>query len=221
MNRRTSTFIAVLVAAAASTTLTGRANAQAWHYPAFQTPEVSTREFNFAVAGGGDYGTTGLVQWREGIGPDTHIGFDLGFASPSGGGSTGFLIGAGIGQQLVRSTQDMPIDLMLTGGLYGDFSSDVGFLRIPIGVVAGHRFALQHGMALTPYAAPRLSIDACVSSCHGEGTDANVNFDIGLNWDVNTMLALRGALTVGAVGAGPSQTGFGFGLVFRPATVRH
>ena len=221
MNRRTSTFIAVLVAAAASTTLTGRANGQAWHYPAFQTPEVSTREFNVAVAGGGDYGTTGLVQWREGIGPDTHIGFDLGFASPSGGGSTGFLIGAGIGQQLVRSTQDMPIDLMLTGGLYGDFSSDVGFLRIPIGVVAGHRFALQHGMALTPYAAPRLSIDACVSSCNGEGTDANVNFDIGLNWDVNTMLALRGALTVGAVGAGPSQTGFGVGLVFRPATVRH
>src|SRR6185437_578489 len=109
MNRKTSTLIAVLVAAAASTTFTGRANAQAWHYPAFQLPEVSTREFNFAVAGGGDYGTTGLVQWREGIGPDTHIGFDVGFASPSFGprdNSTGFLIGAGIGQQLVRSTVD-------------------------------------------------------------------------------------------------------------------
>lgn len=224
MNRKTSTLIAALVAAAASTTFTGRANAQAWHYPAFQLPEVSTREFNFAVAGGGDYGTTGLVQWREGIGPDTHIGFDLGFASPSGG-STGFLIGAGIGQQLVRSSQDMPIDLMLTGGLYGDFSSDVGFLRIPIGVVAGHKFPLQHGMALTPYAAPRLSIDACVSSCHPNGgdigTNANVNFDVGLNWDINTILALRGALTVGAVGNGPSQTGFGFGLAFHPATIRH
>ena len=104
MNRKTSTFIAVLVAAAASTTLPGRVSAQAWHYPAFQLPEVSTREFNFAVAGGSDYGTTGLAQWREGIGPDTHIGFDLGFASPSGA-STLFLIGGGIGQQLIRSTQ--------------------------------------------------------------------------------------------------------------------
>lgn len=220
MNHRTLTFVAVLVAAAAFTTLTGAASAQAWHYPAFQTPEVSTREFNFAVAGGSDYGTTGLVQWREGIGPDTHIGFDLGFASPSGG-STGFLIGAGIGQQLVRSTQTMPIDLMLTGGLYGDFSSDIGFLRIPIGVVAGHRFPLQNNMALTPYASPRLSIDACISSCNGVGTNANVNFDVGLNWDINAMLALRGAFTVGAVGPGPSETGFGFGLVFRPSAVRH
>jgi hypothetical protein len=220
MNRRMLTCFAALVAAAASLTVTGRANAQAWHYPAFQTPEVSQREFNFAVAGGSDYGTTGLVQWREGLGPDTHIGFDLGFASPSGL-STGFLLGAGIGQQLVRSTVDMPIDLMLTGGLYGDFSSDVGFLRIPIGVVAGHKFPLQHGMALTPYAAPRLSIDACVSSCNGQGTTANVNFDLGLNWDINSMLALRGALTVGAVGDFPSKTGFGFGLAFHPATIRH
>lgn len=220
MNRTMSTFIAALVAAAASITLPGRVSAQAWHYPAFQLPEVSTREFNFAVAGGGDYGTTGLAQWREGIGPDTHIGFDLGFASPSGA-STLFLIGGGIGQQLIRSTQDMPIDLMLTGGLYGAFSSDIGFLRIPIGVVAGHRFPLQNGMSLTPYAAPRLSIDACVSSCNGEGTDANVNFDIGLDWAVNSMLSLRGALTVGAVGSGPSQTGFGFGLAFRPQTIRH
>lgn len=220
MNRKTSTLIAALVAAAASTTFTGRANAQAWHYPAFQLPEVSTREFNFAVAGGGDYGTTGLVQWREGIGPDTHIGFDVGFASPSGL-STGFLLGAGIGQQLVRSTVDMPIDLMLTGGLYGDFSSDIGFLRIPIGVVAGHKFPLQHGMALTPYAAPRLSIDACISSCDGMGTNANVNFDFGLDWQVNPMLSLRGALTVGAVGDFPSKTGFGFGLAFHPGTIRH
>ena len=220
MNRKTSIFMAVFTAAAASTTLAGRVSAQAWHYPAFQLPEVSTREFNFAVAGGSDYGTTGLAQWREGIGPDTHIGFDLGFSSPSGA-STLFLIGGGIGQQLIRSTQDMPIDLMLTGGLYGAFSSDIGFLRIPIGVVAGHRFPLQNGMSLTPYAAPRLSIDACVSSCHGEGTDANVNFDLGLDWAVNSMLSLRGALTVGAVGAGPSQTGFGFGLAFRPQTIRH
>ncbi len=220
MNRKMSTVIAVLVAAAASTTLPGRVSAQAWHYPAFQLPEVSTREFNFAVAGGGDYGTTGLVQWREGLGPDTHIGFDLGFVSPSGL-STGFLIGAGIGQQLIRSTQEMPIDLMLTGGLYGDFSSDIGFLRIPIGVVAGHRFPLQGGMALTPYAAPRLSIDACVSSCNGMGTNANVNFDIGLDWSINSMLSLRGALTVGAVGDFASKTGFGFGLAFRPQTIRH
>jgi len=219
MNHRTSTFIAALVAAAASITLAGRVNAQAWHYPAFQLPSISTREFNFAVAGGGDYGTAGLVQWREGIGPDTHIGFDLGFDSPSGG-STLFMIGSAIGQRLVHATTQTPIDLILTGGIYGAFSSDISYIRLPIGVVAGHTFPLQSGMALTPYAAPRLSIDACVSDCHGLGTDLNVNFDLGLDWQINQILSLRGALTVGSVGAGPSKTGFGLGLAFRPATVR-
>lgn len=212
MTSRKSSIVAALVA---SVTLAGAAGAQAWHYPAFQPPTISTREFTFAVAGGGDYGTAGLAQWREGIGPNTHLGFDVGFDSPSGS-STLFMLGGGIGQRLMRSTQEMPLDLVLTAGLYGAFSSDVSYIRIPVGVAVGHSFPLQGGMELTPYVAPRLSVDACVSDCFGAGTDLNVNFDIGVDWKLNPVLSLRGALTVGAVGNGPSQTGFGLGLAFRP-----
>jgi hypothetical protein len=209
-------MIAVLASAAAMMTA-APAGAQAWHYPAFQTPTIASREFNFAVAGGGDYGTTGLAQWREGIGPDTHLAFDLGFASPSG--STFFLIGGGIGQRLFRATQETPIDLTLTGGIYGAFSSDFSVVRLPVGVVVGHRFPLSGGLALTPYAHPRLSVDVCASSCHGTGTDLKVNFDIGADFEVSRQLSLRSALTVGGVSDGPSKVGVGFGIAFRPQTL--
>lgn len=219
MEHSKSTLIGALTACALVFCVPA-ARAQAWHYPAFQPPVVSVREFNFAVAGGGDYGTTGLFQWREGLSPDTHLGFDFGFDSPSGG-STLVLLGGAIGQSLMHATQQTPIDLMLTGGIYGAFSSDYSVVRLPIGVSVGHRFPLQGGMALTPFAAPRLSIDVCASHCFGEGTNVNVNFDMGVDWDITSILALRGAFTVGAVGAGPSKTGFGLGLAFHPSGTLH
>ena len=217
MKHRTSTIIAVLVAGAASISLAAAADAQAWHYPAFQTPTISTREFNFAVAGGSDYGTSGLAQWREGVGPNTHLAFDVGFASPTEG-ATPLMLGGGIGQRLTRASQQMPLDMVLPAGLYGAFGSAISYLRIPVGVSVGHRFPIQGGMALTPYIAPRLSVDACVSDCFGRGTDLNVNFDLGLDWELNPVLSLRGALTVGSVGKDifGSKTGFGIGLAFRP-----
>lgn len=218
MRSPTSTLLAALCAAAALVLAAVPAGAQAWHYPALQPPAISSREFNFAVAGGGSYGTTGVAQWREGIGPDTHLAFDLGFASPTG--TTYFLIGAAVGQRLIRASQQTPIDMILTGGLYGAFSSNFSVVRLPIGVSVGHRFPLQGGMALTPYAAPRLSIDVCASSCNGTGTDLNVNFDMGLDWEINRTLSMRGALTVGGVSDGPSKTGFGFSLAFHPQTMQ-
>ena len=217
MRSSTSSLVTALCAGVALLVSAGSAGAQAWHYPALQPPTISSREFNFAVAGGGSYGTTGVAQWREGVGPDTHLAFDLGFASPSG--TTYFLLGAGVGQRLMRASENTPIDVILTGGLYGAFSSDFSVVRLPIGVSVGHRFPLQGGMALTPYAAPRLSIDVCASSCNGTGTDLNVNFDMGLDWEINRMLSMRGALTVGGVSDGPSKTGFGFSLAFRPQAV--
>lgn len=218
MRRPTSPLLAALCAGMALLLAAAPAAAQAWHYPALQPPAISTREFNFAVAGGsGLYGTTGLAQWREGVGPDTHLAFDLGFASPTG--TTYFLLGAAVGQRLVRSSPQTPIDLVLTGGLYGAFSGDFSVVRLPIGVSVGHRFPLQGGMALTPYAHPRLSIDVCASNCNGVGTDLNVNFDMGLDWEINRTLSLRGAFTVGGVSALPSRTSFGFSLAFHPQTL--
>lgn len=225
MHKRTSSLVAALVAGIATIPMAASARAQAWHYPAFQPPTIATREFNFAVAGGGDYGTTGLFQWREGIGPDTHLSLDAGFADADFG-DTGFLLGGGIGQRLMRATSETPIDMILTGGIYGEFGIKPSFIRLPVGVVVGHRFPIEgSSMAITPYVHPRVSIDACLSDCDrfgGDdiGTKVKVNFDIGADFEITRTLSLRGALTVGGVSVFESQAGFGFGLAFHPGSVR-
>ena len=204
---------ALIVAVSAMVLGAGSASAQAWHYPTLQTPDISTRDFTFMVAGGGDYGTSAVAQWREGIASDAMINFDVGVATPTD--NTMFLAGVGLGYGLMKATQETPIDLILTGGIYGAFG-DVSFVRIPVGVVAGHHFPLAGSLVLTPFVSPRLSIDACASSCHGTGTDLKLNFDIGAGLDVTKTVGVRAALTIGGVSDGPSQTSFGIGLVYRP-----
>jgi hypothetical protein len=220
MSKRTSSLAAALFAGVATVSAAAGANAQAWHYPAFQPPTIATREFNFAIAGGGDYGTSGLFQWREGLGPDTHFSLDAGFTDPDYA-DAGFLIGGGLGQRIMRSTPDTPIDVILTGGVYGEFGSSVSLVRIPIGAVVGHTFPIEGSkLAITPYVHPRVSLDACVSDCNGLDTKVKLNFDLGADFAVTQKLSFRGAIVIGGVSAGDSQAGFGFGVAFHPGRAR-
>ncbi|MDQ2931448.1 MAG: hypothetical protein M3Y05_11635 [Gemmatimonadota bacterium] len=205
---KTFTFACATFVFAASS-----ASAQAWHYPTMQVPTITSRDFQVLVAGGGNYGTSFVGQWREGIAPDVMLNFDVGLSTP--GNSTLFLAGAGLGYTLMKSTQEVPIDLMLTGGLYGAFGN-YSLIRIPVGVVAGHYFPLSGGLAITPFVSPRLSVDVCASDCGNEGTDLKLNFDIGARLDVTKTIGVTAALTVGGVGSSPSRTSFGVGVVYRP-----
>ena len=205
---------AVIVAGSAMVLAAGSVSAQAWHYPTLQTPDISTRDFTFMVAGGGDYNTSAVAQWREGIASDAMINFDVGVATPTD--NTMFLAGVGLGYGLLKATQETPIDLILTGGIYGAFGSNLSYVRIPIGVVAGHHFPLAGAMVLTPFVSPRLSINACASDCGDAGTDLKLNFDIGASLDVTRTVAIRTAITVGGIGVLPSRTSFGIGLTYRP-----
>jgi hypothetical protein len=54
------------------------------------------------------------------------------------------------------------------------------------------------------------------SSCNGQGTDLKLNFDIGARLDVTKTIGVSAALTVGGLGAAPSRTSFGVGVVYRP-----
>lgn len=186
------------------------AAAQAWGYPAWQPSNLTTREFNFGVAGG-DPGTSGVFQWREGVGPLTNFNLDIGVASPGHGADTRFLIGGGFVQQLLRASKDTPIDLLLTAGIYGSFAGrSLG--RIPVGVVVGHRFATESPQVfVTPYVHPRLSIDFASRS-----TQLNVNFDIGTDVQFTPTLSLRPALSIGSVGESGSDVAFGLSLAVRP-----
>ena len=216
MHTRSMFAKAFTVACAALAFGASAASAQAWHYPTLQLPEISTRDFTVLVAGGGDYGTDVVGQWREGINPDAMFNVDVGLATP--GSTTLFLAGVGGGYQFLRANAQTPIDILGTAGIYGAFGSG-SEVRIPFGVVAGHRFPLTGStgaLALTPFVSPRLSIDFCASSCNGQGTDLKVNFDIGTGLDITSSFGLRAALTVGGVGPGDSRTSFGIGATYRP-----
>lgn len=191
--------------------------AQGWNYPSFHHPHVMSREFNFALADGGDFGTSLLFQWREGFGAGTEFNVDLGFADPDFGGSR-FLAGAGFSRRLTAASPDMPLDIMLTAGLYGAFG-DPNVLRVPIGLSVGHRFPLEGAMAVTPYVHPRVSIDFC-SNCFGppqfdDDTDLSINFDLGVDLELSRQLSLRFA----ALFAGGDlfhDDGFGISLAWKP-----
>lgn len=186
------------------------AAAQAWGYPAWQPSSLTTREFNFGVAGG-DPGTSGVFQWREGIGPQTNFTLDLGVASPGHGADTRFLLGGGFVQQLVRASRETPIDLLLTAGIYGSFAGH-SLGRIPVGVVVGHRFATESPQVfITPYVHPRLSLDFASGD-----TQLNVNFDIGTDIQFTPSLSLRPALSIGSVGGSGSDVAFGLSLAVHP-----
>lgn len=197
-----------------------RIGGRGWHYPALQLPQVTPREFSGMVAGGGDYGTSLIGQWREPFGTN-QLSFDAGFISPGGGAKNLFTLGGALGFPLLRASVETPIDVALTGGGYLTFG-DGSALRLPFGAVVGHRIAMQgSSLAITPFAHPRASIDFCVSQCgEGEGkvgTKVVVNFDAGVDFQFTPQLSARGGLTYGGISEGESQVGFGVALAYRPA----
>ena len=188
--------------------------AQAWNYPAFQPPTITSREFNFALADGGDFGTALVAQWREGVGVRTQLGLELGFADPDGGGDTFLLVGGNFAYQMTRASADMPLDVLLAAGLNFASGDPVDFIRIPIGVVLGHRFPLEGQLAITPYAHPKLQLDFC-GDC-GEESEFGIGFDIGANFEFSPALAMRLALVFGGSDYFDDESAFGLSLAWHP-----
>lgn len=141
--------------------LTAPLAAQAYNYPALQTPRIVDREYNFAAASAGNAGTSLLFQWREGLNADWQFNADGGLAAPKGSGNTRLLLGAGLAWQWIRSTDDLPFDIALTGGAGFSSGSSLNVVRIPIGAAVGHTFKLDNGNELTPFVHPRLAFDFC------------------------------------------------------------
>lgn len=215
MPRRTTLLLLALVALAPIAS----ANAQGWSYPSFQPPRTAIREFNFGVAQADGPGTTLLFQWREESGPRQQLSLDAGIAdSDVEDAELMLFVGGQYAFQMSRSTPDVPLDFLVTGGAYlavGDFT----LFRFPIGISVGHRFELEDGMALTPYVHPRLSIDLC-NNCSADGNDDSdsdiaVTFDLGLNFEVTRTVAIRAA----AIFAGSDSfdsDGFGVSVAWTP-----
>lgn len=206
-------LVGALLAGAVMVVAAPAASAQAWGYPAWQPSNLTSRELNFGVAGG-DPGTSGVFQWREGLSSESQFNLDVGVASPGHHADTRFLLGGGFTQRLVRATKETPIDVLFTAGLYGSFAGrSLG--RIPIGVVVGHRFPTEGNVFITPYVHPRLSIDF-----GGGDSQLNVNFDFGADFEMTHTLSLRPAISVGSIGGSGSDVSFGLSLAYHPLAAR-
>lgn len=197
--------------------------AQAWSYPAFQTPRVTGRELNFALADG-DPGTTLLFQWREGRSARTQLSLDLGFSDDAFGFAEDdevFFVGGQFAHQLATESATMPFDFLLTVGANFAVSDPATMIRVPVGVSIGHRFPLEGMMAITPWIHPRVSIDhfnwdAGFRRDDSE-TDANFVMDLGGDFEFSPRFSLR----VGAsFGGGFLEDGFGVSLAWRPGGSR-
>ena len=206
----------VLVAALTASSL----HAQAYNYPAFQTPRIVDREYNFAAATSGDAGTSLLFQWREGLSPDWQFSVDGGLASPKYAGSTRFLLGGALAWQWNRASADLPLDIAFTGGAGLSSGSSYTVVRIPVGAVVGHTFELDHGMELTPFAHPRLSLDACAVSALCNGTKVDVEVDVGVSYGITQQIAVRLAALLGGTTYAGSSNAIGFSLAWTPKGVK-
>ena len=184
-------------------------------YPSFQQPRVVSREFNFAIADGD--GLTPLVfQWREGTAPGTQLSLDLGLADPENDAlETFFMAGGQYARVLTQARPDMPLDLLLTVGIFGQFGNDVTSIGVPVGVSVGHRFPLTGtSMAITPYIHPRVSLDYASFNDQSD-TEVNIVFDLGGNLEMTPQLALRLSAMLGN-----DADAFGISLAWTPRGLR-
>jgi hypothetical protein len=222
--------------AALATVLSSSLAAQAYNYPALQTPRIVDREYNFAAAGAGNAGTSLLFQWREGLNGDWQFSLDGGLAAPKGGGDTRLILGGGFARQWQRAGAEMPFDVALTGS--AGFSSGSGFsvVRVPVGAAVGHTFTLENGNQLTPFVHPRLSLDFCSGSAQvavvtpGGGighagicpssAKLDIDVDVGVNYEITSQVAVRVAAMLGGASYVGATNAFGFSVAWTPKGLR-
>ncbi len=212
-----TTVAFTLGALVAAATVTERANAQASNYPSMQVPTASTRDYTAAVSSGA--GTTALFQWREGWAPRRHWQLDAGLIDRKGSDNLSVFVGGGIGQEIARANGDQPLDLLFTAGAGAAFGGGYTLVRIPVGVSLGHTFDLEQGMAITPYVHPRASVDVASSGGRNNGSrsEVSLNFDLGVNFQVNSQFAVRAAAAFTGSELAGAQDTFAIGFNWTPA----
>ena len=194
-------------------------SAQAYAYPALQVPSASYRDYTAAVVTGG--GSSIVSQWRERLRDGAHWQLEGGIADSRGAAPVLF-VGGGLGVELLRATGDQPLDLLLTAGAGAAFGNGGTTWRVPVGVSVGHRFPLADGMAITPFAHPRLSFDACGQCRRDDDSQLHLGLDVdlGAQWRVREALAVTAALGFSGSAVVPSDPTLGIGVRWTPPALR-
>ena len=193
------------------------AHAQASNSPSMQVPTASTRDYTAAVSSGA--GTTALFQWREAWQPRRHWQLEAGLTDRKGSDALSLFVGGGIGQEITRARGDQPLDVLVTAGAGAALGGGATVVRSPVGVSFGHTFALEQGMAITPYVHPRASLDWASGggASGGSQSEVSLNFDVGVNFQVNAQFAVRAAAAFTGSDLGGAQDTFAVGFNWTPA----
>jgi hypothetical protein len=115
--------------------------------------------------------------YRMAAGPSQDFGLRVGFADPSGGGATAFLVGGDYRAKLLNHTQDFPLDGALLVGVGAQLFGDQDVLFVPIGFSMGRKILLENSStAFVPYFTPTI-IPTFASN-------SDINFSVGLGVDI-------------------------------------
>lgn len=181
----------------------GAAAAQvAWDSPMLMPPAAAPG-FGIFLLGpaGGDLGVLGTYR-----APSWNFGIRGGIAEESGRDDIAVLAGLDFNGELTRSSTEFPLDVDWVFGA-GFSVGDDFLLSFPLGLTVGHTFR-EDDVLFTPYATPRVVLDAFFGDNDNDRVDLDFAFDIGLDLRFTPDLAVRFGGTIG------DRSAVAIGLVF-------
>ena len=159
--------------------LPAAAVAQETGTPNFKAPYRAFNEHEFGASFSDYEAVSGALEgfYRYGRGQND-FGVRAGFADPSGEGDTRFLLGGEFRTQVLRYSDDFPLDGAITLGLGGNIGDGDDVFFLPVGISLGRQFDVEgSNTTFIPYVHPVL-----VPTFGGPGDE--VEFALGLGVDV-------------------------------------
>jgi hypothetical protein len=199
--RRSSVLVAVGLGLA-----TNAAAQVAWDAPFMipPRPPAGTGIYIADVAGGG-FGV--LVGWRSAaLGRD--LGWRVGIAEGHGSEELSGYAGFDVHGPIQRASKDAPFDVAWVAG--GGLSvGDAAVLSIPLGVSMGRTLPGRRPVRLTPYFAPRITLDAVF-----DGNEGSDSLDLGFSVDLGVDLAFQSDWTARLAATIGDRDAVALGFVF-------
>ena len=205
---------ALTASAALLLCLPGAAAAQAWDTPSFLAPAGGDDIGAYYVQPeGADWGVMGIWRQRGNL----NLGARVGVVQPSfGGADLVWLVGGESWGTLVSAGAGLPVDAAWTLGFGASFGNGLTYARIPLGVTIG-RWVDLGGVAIQPYAHPRVGIDIFAPDEGDAETELAYLADVGIDVALGAALTVRAGISLGdgeAVGIGVAYR------MLRPVEVR-
>jgi len=124
--------------------------------------------------------------YRVASGPTGDFGLRAGFADPSGGGETSFLVGGDYRIKLLKHTEDFPLDGAFVVGVGAQLFGAQDVLLVPLGIALGRKIILEDSKTsfvpyFTPTLIPTFASESSIEFAFGLGVDIQFSEQFDLN----------------------------------------